>query len=162
MNISTGIGSQIDGERRGMRTIDRLFSDSVEQETRRVPLAPGVPLRALAQGSVCSLNERGEAQPFDPGKPFCGFVIKLLDDGVAKAAIYARGAVVLRVEGLEASSLGRPIHALEPNRFGLDGGAEVGQIIAIENLERGLAVVAFKRADDPRPFGESGKLVERF
>ena len=160
-NIMSGIGASVDAARQGMRCINRSFSQDVPQETRRVPLAPGVPLRALAQGSVCSLNERGEAQPFDPGLPFCGLVIRLVNDGKPQVVVHSRGAVLLTVEGLRAESMGKPVHALANGTFALEGGAVIGEVLTIERLDRELALVGFKRFDDQQPFILSGRLMER-
>lgn len=80
-NIMSGIGAGIDQARQGLRCIDRSFSEDVPRETRRHPLAPGVPLRELIQGGCCSIEEGGAVGPFDVHKPFGGIVVTLIDDG---------------------------------------------------------------------------------
>ena len=161
-NVMSGIGAALDEARKNLGTIDRTFSDSVEQEIRRHPLAPGVALRALKQGACCSIEEGGAVGPFDVHKPFAGIVAALIDDGKTKVVVASRGAMLVTVSGLEASSIGSAVHVLSNGTFALAGGAEMGQVLSIERLDKRLAIVAFKRLDDPRPFGESGKLVERF
>ena len=136
-NVMSGIGAAVDAARQGMRVIDRVFAESPSLETKQHPLAPGTPLRALRQGELCSMVADGSVGPFDQHQPFAGLVLRLVDNGTPQVVVHSRGAVLLTVEGLRAESVGERVHALAPNRFGLDGGAEVGQIIAIENLERG-------------------------
>lgn len=160
-NIMGGIGAELDQARQRMPCIDRTFSESVPRETRRIPLAPGTDLRALVHGAPCSLNAREEIQPFDPSQRFAGFVITLLEDLCMKVAVHARGAMLLRVEGLQTTSIGQAVHALAGGRFGLESGAEMGQVLAIENLEKGAAIVGFRRLDDQRPFIMSGRMMER-
>ena len=70
--------------------------------------------------------------------------------------------MLLRVEGLGAESMGERVHALANGTFALEGGAVVGEVLTIERLDKRLALVGFKRADDARPFSESGRLAERF
>lgn len=161
MNFVSGISASLDEARKGMGSIDRVFSESVPRETRRHPLAPGVPVRELVQGALCSFDECANITPFDASRPFGGFVLKLFEDRGTKVAVTSRGAVLLKVEGLLAGSIGKPVHALPGGRFGLQDGVEMGLVLAIESLERNTAVVGVKRADDARPFIMSGRLVER-
>lgn len=159
--IETGIGATLDAARKGRPGVVRTYSLCVNKEGARLPLAQGVGLTELRQGHACSRTDDGAIQPFDLNKPFAGFVVTLHQDREVMVVVDRRGAVLLKIENLQASSLGKSIYALSPNRFGLDGGVEIGQIIAIENLERGLAIVGFKPADDPRPFSMNGRLMER-
>jgi hypothetical protein len=159
--IETGIGATLDAARKGMPGIARTYALGVNKEGARLPLAQGVGLAELRQGYACSRTDDGAIQPFDLNLPFAGFVVTLHQDREVMVAVDRRGAVLLKIENLQASSLGKPIYALSPNRFGLDGGVAIGQIIAIENLERGLAIVGFKPADDARPFSMDGRMNER-
>ena len=160
--IMTGIGAEQDQARKGIRCIDRTFSEAVPRETRRLPLASGTDLRAFVQGEACSLNEREEIQPFDPSRRFAGFVIKLIEDLGTKVAVHARGGMLLKVAGLTGETkIGAPVYATGENHFSLESGVVIGQLLDIESFEQSRAIVGFKRADDHRPFVVNGRLFER-
>ena len=107
------------------------------------------------------MEDGGAVGPFDVHKPFGGFCIQLIDDGETKVVVYSRGGMLLKVAGLQADSVGQPVYAMAGGQFGLEEGAEMGQVFAIENLERGLAVVGFRMIGDHRPFVVNGRLLER-
>ena len=160
--IHSGISASLDVARKGMGGFARTFSLTVPKESTRQPLAKGVPVTALRQGHACSLTEVGTVTPFDAGLPFAGFVQTLHQDLEILVVLDKRGAVLVRIPGLTGETkMGAPVFATGENSFGLDGRALVGQLLAVESLEKSQGVVGFKRADDCRPFEHSGRLMER-
>ena len=161
--IAGGIGATLDEARKGLPGVVRTYALGVNKESGRLPLAQGVALTALRQGSVCSLTENGTIQPFDTNRPFAGFVHTVIEDrGVTMAVLDRRGAVLLRIENLQATSLGSPVYATDATHFSIDeGGALIGQLLGIESIERALGIVGFRQANDPRPFSMDGRMNER-
>ena len=160
--IETGIGATLDAARKGLPGVVRTYSLGVNKEGARLPLARGVGLAELRQGHVCSLAENGTIKAFDPSLPFAGFVQTLHQDLEVMAVLDKRGAVLLRVAGLTRDTkLGTEVYATGENHFSLESGVVIGQLLGIESFEQSLAIVGFKRADDPRPFSMNGRLMER-
>lgn len=160
--IAGGIGATLDEARKGMPGAVRTYSLGVPKESGRLPLAQGVALTALRQGSVCSLTENGTIQPFDTNRPFAGFVHSVIQDRDILVVVDKRGAVLLRVTGLTSDTkIGAPVFATADSAFSLENGVLLGELLSIESFENSRVIVGFKQANDPRPFSMDGRMNER-
>ena len=159
---ATGIGASLDEARKGLPGVVRTYALGVNKESGRLPLAQGVALTALRQGSVCSLTESATITPFDSSLPFAGFVQTLHQDTQVMVVFDKRGAVMLRISGLTSDTKnGAPVYATSDSNFSLEAGVLTGELLSIESFENSRVIVGFKQANDPRPFSMDGRMNER-
>ena len=155
----SGAGSQRDNELRGgCRLNVRTFNSGVPRERVRIPLGLSKDIRHadLVNGDLVSLKD-GKLVPLDASLPFSGIIEGVGEEsGRYVASVTTRGAVVVKVTGLSpATREGSKVYALPGARtvFTLEAqGVLVGEVCAIESLERGMAIVGVRVPSDSRQF----------
>ncbi len=132
----------------------RIMGTSAERAEQTFRTDPD---ELLCIGAAVGVCEDGLLRHFDPvNKPrkFVGFVIA--NERPGRCLIWTRGRTVLRVADIKASDVQKPVYAIGVNTFSLNSAlkpardSEIGRIVHLEG-QVGLAVVAFKSADDDRP-----------
>lgn len=109
----------------------------------------------------------GKIVPLDPSLPFAGIIERVGEDrGVYVASVFTRGAIVVKVSGLNAETRqGAPVYAMPSGQtqiFTLEKeGICIGELLAVESLERAMGIVGFRLADDVRPFELGGNRPSR-
>lgn len=155
----SGGGSERDNELQGgCRLNARTFNTGVARERAAFPLGLSQEIRHrdLVGGDLVSLKE-GKLVPLDPSCEFAGVLENAAEDrGRYIGSVTTRGAIVVRVAGLSpATREGSKVYALPDKRtvFTLEAnGVEVGEVLAIESLERGIAIVGVRVPSDTRRF----------
>jgi hypothetical protein len=107
-------------------------------------------------GDVVSFDA-GRIVPLRQGLSVAGIVSGIGEDrGRYVVAVIERAALSCRVAGLTADAIEKAIYALPDGQAGQftvePTGILFGKVLAIDNLEREMAIVAFKRTDDQRQF----------
>ena len=108
----------------------------------------GVSARAGGDGLLRHFHPDNQPQKF------VGFVIA--NERPGRCLVWTRGRTVLRVPDIKASDVQKPVYAIGVNTFSLNSAlkpardSEIGRIVHLEG-QLGMAVVAFKSADDDRP-----------
>ena len=159
MNTFSGGGSERDNELQGgCRQNARNFISGVERERTTIPLGltQEIRHRDLVGGDVVSLRE-GKLVPLDASLEFAGTVENVAEDrGKYVASVTTRGAIVVKVTGLSPETRsGSRVYALPGIRsvFTLEEkGVEIGELLAVESVERGMAIVGVRVPSDTRRF----------
>ena len=159
MNTFSGVGSERDTELQGgIRQSVRSYISGVDREHATFPLGLSQEIRHrdLVGGDLVSMKE-GKLVPLDPSCEFAGVLENVAEDsGRYKGSVTTRGAIVVRVEGLSPETRsGSRVYALPGIRtvFTLDDkGVEIGEFLAAESLERGMAIVGVRVPSDTRRF----------
>ena len=164
-----GLGSDVQRDQarkdagRGMqRNNTRAKNGGLPSESRRLPLNLKTHGQVeFAGGDFVSIVQ-GMLVPLDEAQEFAGVIEQIGEDrGKYVAAVLIRGALHLKVNGLRpetaegAKDYARP--AGQTQVFGLEAqGVLIGEVLAIENLEREMAIVGIRTPGDTRPFELSG------
>ena len=120
----------------------------------------------FVRGNLVS-KKGGKIVPLDLALPFAGIIEQIGEDrGTYVAAVLTRGAVHVTVNGLNRGTPeGAKVYARPAGRtqvFSLEAqDVLIGEICAIEDLERGIAIVGFRTPGDSRPFELSGPRATR-
>lgn len=161
-NVFSGVGCTRDEALRGgARQNLKQFNDGVARERVMMPLGLDAEHRDLVKGDLCSI-QGGCIVPLADGLPFGGIIDAIGEErGRYVCSVWTRGAMCIHVSGLlKETRMGAPIYALRRDgreTFSLDGqGIAIGEILAVENMERGMGIVGFKRADDANRFELGG------
>lgn len=161
-NILSGIGAERDSALRGgVRQNTKNVNEGVEQELTLIPLSRDVQQAEIVQGDLCSIKG-GYVVPLDAALPFGGIVKAVGEDrGRYVCSLLTRAAVVVRVRGLSHETRqGEKVYArrgLKTESFSLNAeGTEIGEFIAVENLERERATVGIRVPSDSRRFEMGG------
>jgi hypothetical protein len=107
--------------------------------------------QVLCKGSAVGLDQDDKIVHFFSGRGlrFAGF---LEGQTIDRAALWARGSVVLDIEGADDKKhRGAKVYCSGPNEFSLDhkrGSAEIGKIRFVQD---GRSHVFFKQEDDKEP-----------
>jgi hypothetical protein len=149
--LYSGAGAERDNELQGgCRQNTRTFNTGVERERAMIPLGLSKEIRHadLVAGDLVSLKE-SKIVPLDPSLEFAGIVEKVGEDrGQYVASVINRGALVFRLAGLSPET-----------RKGT--GVLIGEMCAVENLERGMAIVGIRLPADARRFELGGPIPSR-
>lgn len=167
--IYSGAGCERDNElRSGCRLNARTYNTGLARERAVIPLGLSKEIRHadLVDGDLVSLKQ-GKLVPLDPSLEFAGLIENVGEDnrGQYVASVTTRGAIVVKVTGLSPSTReGSKVYALPGTRtvFTLEEqGALIGEVCAIENLERGMAIVGVRVPSDTRRFELGGPRPSR-
>lgn len=172
-NVMSGMGYERDQwfatAGRGRRQENpRAWHMSIDLERKILPLdRENFDHANFVRGDLVSISKQGKLVPLNSELPFTGIVDSVGEDrGTYIAAVVTRGGVVLRVQGLgHETPQGAPVHALPgpTQTFNLQGqGVCIGEILAIESLERSAAIVGIKLSSDERPLELGGNRPSRF
>lgn len=161
-------GSERDNELRGgCRLNARTFNTGLARERVRIPLGLSKDIRHadLVNGDLVSVKD-GKIVPLDASLPFSGIIEGVGEvSGRYVASVTTRGAIHVKVTGLSPSTReGTKVYALPGTRtvFTLeDNGVEIGEFLAAENLERGMAIVGIRVPSDSRRFEMGGSRARK-
>lgn len=164
----SGAGSERDNELRGgCRLNVRTFNTGLARERAVIPLGLSKEIRHadLVDGDLVSLTQ-GKLVPLDPSLEFAGIIEGVGEErGAYVATVTTRGAIHVKVTGLSPETReGSKVYALPGTRtvFTLEEqGALIGEVCAIENVERGMAIVGVRVASDTRRFELGGPRPSR-
>lgn len=156
--IETGISAGLDQARQHTPAKMRSFNSIVPLARATYRLGDGVPVDAIAVGAFVSL-EHGHCYPLGGDKPFGGICQAFEQEarGVF-VTVLIRGAMNHIVRGLTSKHrIGEVVYADrdEAGREFLNvsyQGVAIGQLYAIESLERRVGVICFRAASDEIPF----------
>ena len=165
-NVRSGVGCVRDGELANgekRRLNSKNYNDGIDRERLMHPpmLNHEFGHRDYVEGDLVSRKEK-HIVPLDPGLEFAGIVERIGEDrGRYVASVCVRGALCVKVRGLDSTTRqGAKVFAMPAGRtqaFSLmEPGVLVGEVCAIESLERGMAIVGFRLADDRRRFELGG------
>ena len=158
MTFSGGGSERDNALQGGCRQNARSFISGVDRERATFPLglSQAIQHRDLVGGDLVSLKE-GKIVPLDRSLPFSGIIESVSEDrGRYIGSVTTRGAIVVRVEGLSPETRsGSRVYALPGIRtlFTLDdNGVEIGEVLAVESVERERAIVGVRVPSDTRGF----------
>ncbi len=170
-NIVCGIGAERDSQLLGgRRGFSRTFNEGIPRERAVFPLglSAAVQHSDVVQGDLVSINKDGRIVPLDPGLAFGGLIEKIGENHLGKyeAGVIVRAALCVKVQGLSPETKrGAKIYATPGPRqtFTLEeaGGVLVGELCAVENMERSMANVGIRLEGDSRRFELGGPLASR-
>jgi len=171
-NVICGIGAQRDqalkeAGRGVLHSNPRAKNGGIPAENRSLRLNLETHSHVdFANGDFASIVQ-GRLEPLDESREFAG-VIEQIGEGRGgyEAAVLTRGALHLKVHGLNSETPeGAKVFARSAGRtqlFSLEAqGVLIGEILAVENLERGIAIVGIRTAGDTRPFELGGPRPSR-
>jgi hypothetical protein len=168
-NVMSGVGCERDQEiAGGFRGSPRAYNSGIarEREMYQLGLSHEIRHRDFAEGDLVSI-QGGKIVPLDPALEFAGIIEKIGEDkGKYMASVTTRGAICVKVAGLSAEThQGEKVHAMPAGHtqvFSLaNEGVLIGEICAIENLERGMAIVGIRLPLDNRRFELGGPRPSR-
>jgi hypothetical protein len=170
-NVMSGVGVQRDqalasGGRGRLNT--KYYNEGIVRERGGFPLTltEEVGHRDYIPGDVVSIRGQNIV-PLDPSLEFAGIIDNVGEDrGRYVAVVFTRGAICVMVRGLNSETCqGMKVYALPAGHtqvFTLaEQGVLIGEVCAIENREREMAIVGFRLASDQRPFGLGGNRPDR-
>lgn len=169
-NVMSGVGCERDqalASGKG-RINTKHYNEGIDRERAMIPLTLNEELghRDFVQGDLVSIKD-GKTVPLDPALPFAGIIEKIGEDrGRYVASVNTRGAICVRVRGLNsATRQGVPVYARRAGPTQIlnleKEGVCVGEVCAVESVEREMAIVGFRQPDDSRPFWLGGPRPER-
>lgn len=113
----------------------------------------------LVAGDVISLKQ-GKIVPLDSPLEFAGVIDKVGEDrGQYIASVVPRGALCVQVQGLSPDTRqGTRVFALPGAQTVTlaEQGVLIGEFLALGDIERGMAIVGFRRPTDARRFELGG------
>lgn len=156
--IESGISAGLDQARRNTRAKMRTFNSIVPMARATYKLGDGVPVDAIAQGDFVSVAD-GRCYPLSEGKPFGGICQAFSQEarGVFVTVI-TRCALNHILRGLTAEHRRGEVVYADRDEAGKEllnvshQGVAIGQLYAIENIERCVGVICIKAASDAIPF----------
>ena len=171
-NVMCGMGAQRDQARkdagRGMqRNNTRAKNGGVQSENRRLPIDLKTHRHVDFENGDFVSTIQGMLVPLDESREFAGVIEQIGEDrGTYVASVLTRGALHLKVHGLNPKTPdGAKVYVRPAGRtqlFSLEAqGVLIGEILAIENLERGMAIVGIRTFGDIRPFELDGPRPSR-
>jgi len=168
VNTHNGIGAQRDSRlRNGRRGNPKTYNLGVPIERGNYPLGlnPDVRHEDVVQGDFVSL-ENGRIVPLAERLGFAGVFERAGEDALGRyiGSIVVRGAFVAKVPGLNADTRTGSLVYAAPKGHALTldpTGILIGEILAVENLEREMGIVCFKSKDDPRRLELGGARASR-
>jgi len=152
-NVKTPLGlSPVDCRAGGRAILNRTKEMGVKTRQQTFKRDPNF---LLCQGACAGISNDGIVRHLWPNfKPqnFVGIVEK--NTGYDGVIIMTRGAIILRIPGVEKKHRGHPVYALDVNTFTLDqkkGGVLIGTVRHIRPDRPGCCSVAFKKYDNQKP-----------
>ena len=147
----------------GVRQNTRNYNEGIDRERGmfELGLSAMVQHHDLVQGDLVSLKQ-SKIVPLDPSLEFAGIIENVCEDrGKYMASVMTRGAVVVHVRGLLPDTpSGAKVYALPAAKTQIftieEAGTLVGEVLAIESRERGIAIVGVRLPTDTRRFELAG------